>query len=183
MNLAPEKIVSSWEKQMQRGYLKLATLFTLTRGPMHGYRMMGRIKELTLGVIKPTAGGLYPALKEMEKEGLIRGEWEQEDRRKVYHITKKGREVFREAVEKHFELVSFTRRWILKGLSELKIIGEIKQSLDMTPVVRVLLLDEKASVKERIEALKTLKAEFQRLVVLFQSITGSIDDRMRELKS
>ncbi|NWG08782.1 MAG: helix-turn-helix transcriptional regulator, partial [Nitrososphaerales archaeon] len=155
MSLTPEKIVSSWERQMQKGYLKLATLFTLTRGAMHGYRMMGRIKELTLGMIKPTAGGLYPALKELEEEGLVRGEWEQEDRRKVYHITKKGREVFREAVEKHFELVSFTRGWILKGLSELKIIREVKQPLDMTPEIRVLLLDKKASVKEKIEALKT----------------------------
>ncbi|MCP8308439.1 MAG: hypothetical protein H3Z54_07060 [archaeon] len=51
------------------------------------------------------------------------------------------------------------------------------------PAVRVLLLNEKASAKERIEALKKLKEEFQRLSILFNEMTSHIDDRIKELKS
>ncbi len=183
MTLKSEEIASLWRRQMQKGYLRLAALFALTRGPLHGYKMMKRIKELTLGVITPTAGGLYPALKELEKEGLIKGEWRTEERKKVYKITEKGKDVFKKAVEKHFELVSFTRSWILKELAELKIMEEVEQPLEVMPAIRVLLLNEKASVKKRTEALEELKSEFQRLAILFNEMTSHIDDRIKELKS
>jgi len=51
------------------------------------------------------------------------------------------------------------------------------------PAIRVLLLNEKASVKKRIKALEELKAEFQRLAILFNEMTSHIDDRIKELKS
>lgn len=183
MVLKSEDIVFLWKKQMQKGYLKLAVLFALTRGPLHGYKMMKRIKELTLGVITPTAGGLYPALKELEKEELIKGEWRTGERKKVYQTTDKGKDVFKKAVEKHFELASFTRNWILRELGELKIIEEAEQPLEAMSAIRILLLDEKASAKERIEALKKLKSEFQHLAILFKKMASSIDDRIEELKS
>ena len=183
MVLKSEDIAFLWKRQMQKGYLKLAVLFALTRGPLHGYKMMKCIKELTLGAITPTAGGLYPTLKELEERGLIKGEWRTEERKKVYQITEKGKDVFKKAVEKHFELASFTRNWILKELGELKIIEEVEQPLEAMSAIRILLLDEKASVKERIEALKKLKAEFQNLAVLFKKMASNIDDRIKELKS
>lgn len=183
MILKSEEIASLWRRQMQKGYLKLAALFVLTRGSLHGYKMMKRIKELTLGVITPTAGGLYPALKELEKEGLIKGEWRTEERKKVYKITDKGKDVFKKAVEKYFELVSFTRSWILKELAELKIIEEADQPLEVMPAIRVLLLNEKASVKERIKALEKLRTRFQRLAILFNKMVSHINDRIEELKS
>jgi DNA-binding PadR family transcriptional regulator len=183
MVLKSEDIVFLWKRQMQKGYLKLAVLFALTRGPSHGYKMMKRIKELTLGAITPTAGGLYPALKELEERGLIKGKWRTEERKKVYNVTEKGKDVFKKAVEKHFELASFTRNWILKELGELKIIEEVEQPLEAMSAIRLLLLDEKASVKERREALKKLKAEFQHLAILFKKMANSIDDRIKELKN
>ncbi len=183
MVLKSEEIASLWSRQMQKGYLKLAALFALTRGPLHGYKMMKLIKELTLGVITPTTGGLYPALKELEEEGIIKGEWRAEERKKVYEITNKGKDVFKKAVEKHFELVSFTRNWISKELAELKIIEGVDQPLGVMPAIRVLLLNEEASIEEKIEALEKLKAEFQRLATLFNDMISHIDDRIKELKS
>lgn len=178
-----EEIASLWRRQMQKGYLKLAILFALTRGPLHGYKMMKLIKELTLGIITPTAGGLYPTLKELEKEGIIKGMWSIGERKKVYKITDKGKDVFKKAVEKHFELVSFTRNWILRELAELKIMEEVDQPLEVMPAIRVLLLNEEASIEERIEALEKLKVEFQRLAILFNKMINYIDDRIKELKS
>jgi DNA-binding PadR family transcriptional regulator len=182
MILKSEEIASLWRRQMQKGYLKLAVLFALTRGPLHGYKMMKRIEELTLGTITPTAGGLYPALKELEEKGIIKGEWKTKERKKVYQITDKGKDVFKKAVEKHFELVTFTRSWILKELVELKIMEEVDQPLELMSAIRSLLLNEKASVKDKIEALEKLKAEFQHLAFLFNEMTSHIDDRIKELK-
>ena len=170
---------------MQKGYLKLVTLFALTREPLHGYQLMKRINEMSLGAIAPTAGGTYPALKELEERGLIRGKWRSEERKKVYEITEKGKEVFKVAVERHFELASSIRSWMLKELSYLQIIdiesGELPSML--MPSARILLLDEKASTGERIEALKILRKRFQGLVLLFNEIISRIDGRIEELKA
>lgn len=182
MTLKSEDIVSLWRRQIQKGYLKLAILFALTKSPLHGYKMMKSIKELTLGVIAPTAGGLYPALKELEKEGIIEGEWKAGERKKVYKITNKGKDVFKKAVEKHFELISLTRSWILKELSKMKIIKGLNQPSEAIPTIRSLLLDEKASTKERIEALENLKVELQGLINFFSEMIKNIDSRIKDLK-
>ncbi len=82
MSSSTEEIASQWSEQMQRGYLKLATLFMLTKGPLHGYRMIELIKDWTLGAITPTAGGIYPTLRELEDMGLVRGAWIPEEKKK-----------------------------------------------------------------------------------------------------
>lgn len=115
MGSTPEEIVSSWREQMQKGYLKLAILFVLIKSPLHGYQILKHVRKRTLGVITPTPGALYPALKELEDKGIVMGEWRLNERRKVYHVTGKGRGVFREAVQRHFEHVSSIRDWFLKG--------------------------------------------------------------------
>ena len=183
MGSTPEEIASHWREQMQKGYLKLATLFVLTRGPLHGYQIMKRIAEWTLGLITPTSGGLYPTLRELEKLGLIKGEERLERRRKVYHITERGREVFRESVERHFEFAQSIRGWFFKRLADLNIVGEVEPPSPMIPAVRVLLLDEEASAEERVEALERLRASFQHLALLFQRMTEHINNRIEELKS
>jgi PadR family transcriptional regulator PadR len=182
MGSTPQEIASLWEEQMQRGYLKLAILFSLTKGPLHGYQMMRRINELTMGMVKPTAGGMYPALKELEERGLITGDWHPKERRKVYRISERGREVFREVVEKHLDLASSVRSWILKALTDLKILENEDASPVLMPAIQVLLLREDASNGERIEALNRLKIEFQRITLLLKMMMGHIEERTRELK-
>jgi len=185
MDSTPEEIALFWRRQTQRGYLKLATLFALTREPLHGYQLMKRIGEMTLGVITPTAGGIYPALRELEEEGLIQGKWRPEERKKVYAITEKGREVFKIAVERHFELASSIRSWMLKELSNLKIIdvGSAEIPSLLTSAARVLLLDEEASTGERVEALKKLRERFHSLALLLNGMISRIDCRIEELRS
>ncbi len=185
MRSAAEEIASFWRKQMRKGYLKLAILFALTREPTHGYNLMRRINEMTLGVIAPTAGGIYPALRELEEEGLIKGSWRPEERRKVYEITLKGRAVFRLAVEKHFDVASSIRGWMLKELSSIQIIDAEGAALPpmLTDATRVLLLDEKASAKERIAALKELQERLRSMAAMFSEMADHIDKRIEELKT
>lgn len=183
MGSTPKEIASTWGEQMQRGYLKLAILFALTKGPLHGYEMMRRISELTLGLIKPTAGGMYPALRELEEKDLIEGKWHHKERRKVYNITERGKEVFREVVEKHFGLASSLRSWTLKSLVDLKIIEQTDVPFILMPSIRLLLLREDASNEEKVEALQTLKTEFQNLALLLSTMIGHIEERIDELRN
>jgi DNA-binding PadR family transcriptional regulator len=178
----PEKIAIQWREQMQKGYLKLAALFVLTREPLHGYEMMKRISEWTLGMITPTAGGLYPTLKELERKDLIKGEWVPEQRRKVYHITEQGREVFQEAVGRHFKLASSIRQWFFKELSDLGIMNQKELPEIMEPAIKVLLLKENASPQERIEALEKLRERLQHLTLMLHQMIDQINLREKELR-
>jgi len=179
-----EKSMEMMREQIKKGYLKLAILYTLLKGPLHGYEIIKRIRENTFDLLTPTAGSLYPALKELEVNGLIKGEWRQRKRRiKVYMITDRGREAFRRIIEKHFSIASAIRKWLLKQLAPIHFV-EIDET---TPVfmqaVKVILLDENATIKERIEALKDLKMRLQELNEIIGKIVSSIDKRISSLEA
>jgi len=182
VELTPAEIATRWKEQMQKGYLKMAVLFVLMRKPMHGYEIMKNINRWTLGIITPTAGGIYPTLKELETKGLIKGEWITEERRKIYRITSKGKEVFKEAVERHFELASSIRRWFFKELARLEIIDEVDLPPMTESAVKVLLLKENVSIQEQIKALHRLRESLQSTVEILSRMIKQIGRREEELK-
>lgn len=70
-------------------------LKTATLGPIHGYGISQRLRQLSKDVLQVRQGSLYPALHRLEKKGLMRAEWlESETGRqaKYYNLTKAGRE-------------------------------------------------------------------------------------------
>ena len=182
MEPTPAEIAARWREQMQKGYLKMAVLFVLMRKPLHGYEIMKKINKWTFGIITPTAGGIYPTLKELENKCLIKGEWMPEERRRTYHITSKGKEVFRKAVKKHFELASSIRRWLFKEMARLEIIDDLDLPPIMESAVKILLLKEDASLQERIEALHRLRQNLQNAVTILSRMMEQINIREEELK-
>jgi DNA-binding PadR family transcriptional regulator len=59
-------------------------------GEWNGYQLIQVIAERTQGVWRPSAGSVYPALQQLEDEGLIAPEGE--GRRRMYTLTDEGRE-------------------------------------------------------------------------------------------
>jgi DNA-binding PadR family transcriptional regulator len=59
-------------------------------GQWNGYQLIQVIAERTQGVWRPSAGSVYPALQQLEDEGLIAPEGE--GRRRMYTLTDEGRE-------------------------------------------------------------------------------------------
>jgi transcriptional regulator len=60
---------------------------------MHGLGISRRIEQTTQGVFRVQAGSLFPALKRLEQEGWIEGEWgesENNRRAKYYRLTAAG---------------------------------------------------------------------------------------------
>jgi len=54
-----------------RGDVRAAILLLLTEGPMHGYQLIQQITERSGGVWTPSPGSVYPALSQLEDEGLV----------------------------------------------------------------------------------------------------------------
>ncbi len=74
----------------RRGDVRAALLFALAEEPRNGYQLMQLIEERTGGRWRPSPGSVYPALAQLEDEGLIRSI--ERDGTKVFEITDRGRE-------------------------------------------------------------------------------------------
>jgi len=69
-------------------------LKTLTLEPLHGYGIGVRLQQISDGGFQVNAGSLFPALRRLERDGLIRGGWratENNRRAKYYSLTPQGR--------------------------------------------------------------------------------------------
>ncbi len=73
----------------RRGDIRTAALLLLAEEPRNGYSIMQEIEERSDGVWRPSPGSVYPALSQLEDEGLIRSE--EQDGRKVFALTDAGR--------------------------------------------------------------------------------------------
>jgi PadR family transcriptional regulator PadR len=81
--------------QMRKGTTTLAILKLLvdTGEPMHGYQIAHALESRSRGSFQFKEGLIYPRLHQMEREGLLRSEWEGQRgsrRRKVYLPTAEG---------------------------------------------------------------------------------------------
>ena len=74
----------------RRGDIRTASLLLLAEEPRNGYAIMQEIEQRSDGVWRPSPGSVYPALAQLEDEGLIRSE--DADGRKRFAITDAGRE-------------------------------------------------------------------------------------------
>ena len=77
-------------RKARRGDIRTAALLLLAEEPRNGYQIMQEVLERSEGVWSPSPGSVYPALAQLEDEGLIRTE--ESDGRKVFAITDAGRE-------------------------------------------------------------------------------------------
>jgi PadR family transcriptional regulator, regulatory protein PadR len=77
-----------------QGTLHMLILKTLALEPMHGYGIGIRLEQISKGVFRVNAGSLFPALRRLERDGLIAAEWrvtENNRRAKYYALTTTGR--------------------------------------------------------------------------------------------
>lgn len=77
-----------------QGTLYMLILKVLALEPLHGYGIGVRLEQISKGVFQVNAGSLFPALRRLERDGLIRGEWrvtENNRRAKYYILTAPGR--------------------------------------------------------------------------------------------
>jgi transcriptional regulator len=86
-----------------QGTLGLLILKVVALGPMHGWAIAQRIRQMSGDVLQVGQGALYPCLHKLEQNGWIRSEWamsENNRRAKYYCLTKAGQKFLdREAAQ------------------------------------------------------------------------------------
>ena len=77
-----------------QGTLDLLILKSLVLGPLHGWGISKRLRQLSTDVLDVGQGSLYPALYRLEDKGWIAAEWGTSDegrRAKIYTLTAAGK--------------------------------------------------------------------------------------------
>ncbi len=77
-----------------QGTLDMLILKIVALGPVHGYGIAQRIRQISKEVLIVQQGSLYPALHRLEKRGWLSAEWgDSENGReaKFYKLSAKGR--------------------------------------------------------------------------------------------
>jgi transcriptional regulator len=82
------------KSDLLQGTLDMLILKIVALGPVHGYGISLRIRQISKEVLQVQQGSLYPALHRLEKRGWLTAEWgESENGRqaKFYKLSPKGR--------------------------------------------------------------------------------------------
>jgi PadR family transcriptional regulator PadR len=108
--MPPEK------SDLLQGTLDMLILKVVALGPIHGYGISLRIRQISKSVLQVQQGSLYPALHRLEKRGWLAAEWgESENGReaKFYKLSAKGRKQL-EAEESNWRRLSSAVAQILQ---------------------------------------------------------------------
>jgi len=82
------------KSDLLQGTLDMLILKIVTLGPIHGYGIAQRIRQISKEVLQVQQGSLYPALHRLEKRGWLSAKWDEAEtgrEAKFYSLTKAGR--------------------------------------------------------------------------------------------
>jgi PadR family transcriptional regulator PadR len=82
------------KSDLLQGTLDMLILKIVALGPVHGYGISLRIRQISKEVLQVQQGSLYPALHRLEKRGWLTAEWGESDngrQAKFYKLSPKGR--------------------------------------------------------------------------------------------
>ena len=77
-----------------QGTLDLLLLKIVALGPLHGWAIAQRLRQVSGDVLQVSEGSLYPALHKLELEGWLTATWQLSDtgrRAKFYALSRAGR--------------------------------------------------------------------------------------------
>ena len=77
-----------------QGTLDMLILKAVSLGPLHGYGIIQRIRQMSGEMLNVEQGSLYPALYRIEQKGWLTSKWEVNEtgrKAKFYTLTRAGR--------------------------------------------------------------------------------------------
>jgi DNA-binding PadR family transcriptional regulator len=184
MWLEEEKTVADWLKETQKGYIRIAVLILLSRKPYHGYEIMREIKERTMGFWKPTAGGIYPILRNLEDSRYIEGKWDfqKKRKRKIYKITEAGKQVLERSLTKESQIANS-----MSGLFAefLKDVLDVEKPFSMTRIPNlfsVFLEERKEKPEDTVNVLESKRKQIEEMTKELQKELAAINKRIIQLE-
>lgn len=82
------------KSDLLQGTLDMLILKIVALGPVHGYGISLRIRQISKQVLHVQQGSLYPALHRLEKRGWLEAQWNESEngrQAKFYKLSAKGR--------------------------------------------------------------------------------------------
>jgi PadR family transcriptional regulator, regulatory protein PadR len=82
------------KSDLLQGTLDMLILKVVALGPIHGYGISQRIRQISQEVLQVQQGSLYPALHRLEKRGWLTAQWGSSNngrQAKFYSLSAKGR--------------------------------------------------------------------------------------------
>jgi PadR family transcriptional regulator, regulatory protein PadR len=82
------------KSDIPQGTLDLLILQVAALGPIHGYAIAQRLRQISRDALQVQQGSLYPALHRLENKGYLKAEWKESEtgrEAKFYRLTAKGR--------------------------------------------------------------------------------------------
>jgi transcriptional regulator len=86
--------VTNPKADLLQGTLDMLILRALSLGPLHGYGVIQRLRQMSDEMLSVEQGALYPALSRIEQRGWVTSEWgvnETGRQAKFYTLTRAGR--------------------------------------------------------------------------------------------
>ena len=176
-----ERTSANWLKEAQKGYIRVAALIILNKRPVHGYEIMKEIKDKTLGFWKPTAGGVYPILRDLEEAEYIKGEWSTQKNRKikVYKITENGEAILKRSIIKQSQLASSMNTLFQEFARDVLNMNSKTLTIPVLPNPFSAFLDEKNQKPE--DTIKELEQKSIRLKAAIKTLQEDLQTTNRKL--
>ena len=163
----------------RKGYMGMALLLMINEKSMTGYDIMRFMREITEGHWKPTPGGVYPVLKRLEGEGMVKGAWDSNRgrRRKVYVITPEGRRTLDKVLLRQSE-IAFGINRLFDSL--LKDMFNLHAPRVAPPSIFTMVLSE--DMPDEIKELEERRAMVANLLESLQEALDLLDNRLSVAK-
>lgn len=165
-----------WSK---RGYMGMALLLMINERSMTGYEIMRVMHEITQGSWKPTPGGVYPVLKKLETQGLVKGEWlsYKGRKKKVYAITDNGKKALERVILKQSEIAFGINRLFENFLRD---VFELERPFVTPPsLLKLLMPDEEL---EELDDLQERQEMIREIIHCLQQLLNETEIKIKELK-
>jgi DNA-binding PadR family transcriptional regulator len=160
-------------------------LILLNNKPSHGYEIMKEIRDRTRGFYKPTAGGVYPILKDLEKTGYIKGQWHKQNNRniKTYRITAKGKIILRNAIVKQSEIANNINTLFQEFARDVLNMESATVPIPVMPNPFAAFLEEETRKTTDIEELEHQRKQLKQHLRMIQEKLKSIEEELTEEKT
>ena len=161
----------------------MGALILLNKKPSHGYEIMKEINSRSKGFWQPTAGGVYPILRDLEKSGYIKGQWQTQNNRrlKVYKITESGELILRRAILKQAEISSNIGNLFREFARDVLNI-EAESFMPHMPSLFAPFLEENPDSEENLKNLEHQRKHAYEAYKMIQEKLKQFDNRIREIK-
>jgi DNA-binding PadR family transcriptional regulator len=173
-----------WLKETQKGYIRIAVLILLSRKPYHGYEIMREIKERTMGFWKPTAGGIYPILRNLEESRYIKGKWDlqKKRKRKIFRITETGKQVLERSLTKESQIANSMTGLFTEFMKDVLDLEKPVSMPRLPNLFSVFLEERKEKPEDTMNVLESKRKQIERMIKESQRQLTAINKRIVQLE-